>query len=408
MKRRALLTLVVFGLLLSAKASRSNPIQSQGAVQSSAVTIPFELVNRHVVLKVLVDNSRPLSFVLDTGDQFAIINLERARELGLKLEGEIHMGGAGSAISTGAFVRDSRFTIPGFPGFSQPLNAALPIGRMASRFGQDFDGLIGSEFIKQFVLELDYQARVIRLHDKEKFTYSGPGESIPIKLNSAGHPIIEAQVAPIGSAPATGKFVIDIGSGGALVLYSPFVAGRNLLGPNLKTIKAIGVGGAGGEVNARIGRVTELKIGRFRINNPITLFAEDKAGAFADPGLLGNIGQQIVGKFRLFLDYGHNRIIFEPNDSFAESFDRAFGGLALVAEGKDYRTFRISDVLENSPGTEAGLQKDDIITAIDGKLAADFSLTKVLELFERPVAYKLTVQRGDQTLLLTLTPRKLV
>src|ERR1700704_3823453 len=120
MKRRALLTLVVFGLLLSAKASRSNPIQSQGAVQSSAVTIPFELVNRHVVLKVLVDNSRPLSFVLDTGDQFAIINLERARELGLKLEGEIHMGGAGSAISTGAFVRDSRFTIAGFPGFSQP------------------------------------------------------------------------------------------------------------------------------------------------------------------------------------------------------------------------------------------------------------------------------------------------
>ena len=279
---------------------------------------------------------------------------------------------------------------------------------MAPRLGQDFDGIIGSEFIKQFVVELDYQARVIKLYDKEKFTYSGPGESIPIKLNSAGHPIIEAEVTPIGSAPATGKFVLDVGSGGALALYSPFVAGHNLLGPNLKTIKAIGVGGAGGEVTARIGRVSELKIGRFRISNPITLFAEDKAGAFADPALVGNIGQQIVGKFRLFLDYSHNRIIFEPNNSFAESFDRAFGGLALVAEGKDYRTFRISDVLENSPGTEAGLQKDDVITAIDGKPAVDLSLTKVLELFERPVTYKLTVRRGDQTLQVTLTPRKLV
>lgn len=285
---------------------------------------------------------------------------------------------------------------------------ALPIGKMAPRLGQDFDGIIGSEFIKQFVLELDYQARVIKLYDKEKFTYSGPGESIPIKLSSAGHPIIEAEVAPIGSAPATGKFVLDIGSGGALVLYSPFVAGHNLLGPNLKTIRAIGVGGAGGAVTARIGRVSELKIGRFRISNPITLFAEDKAGAFADPALVGNIGQQIVGKFRLFLDYSHNRIIFEPNDSFAESFDRAFGGLAVVAEGKDYRTFRIAEVLENSPGTEAGLRKDDIITAIDGKSAAELSLTKVLELFERPVTYKLTVRRGDQTLQVTLTPRKLV
>jgi hypothetical protein len=408
MKQRALFSLIVFGLLLPTGASRTIQSTAKVAVPSSVVTIPFELANRHIILKAQVDNSRPLSFVLDTGDQFSIINLDRAKELGLKLQGEVRVGGAGSAVSTGAFVRDSLFTLPGFPGFSQPLTLALPIGKMARRLGQDFDGILGSDFIKQFVLELDYQAKVIRLHDKEKFTYSGPGESIPIKLNSAGHPIIEAEVAPIGSTPATGKFVLDIGSGGALVLYSPFVTGRNLLGPNLKTIKAIGVGGAGGEVNARIGRVTELKIGRFRINSPLTLFAEDKAGAFADPALVGNIGQQIVGKFRLFLDYSHNRIIFEPNDTFAESFDRAFGGLALVAEGNDYRTFRISDVLENSPGTEAGLQKDDIITAIDGKPAADLSLTKVLELFERPVTYKLTVQRGDQTLHATLTPRKLV
>jgi len=409
MKRRALLSLAVFFLLLSTAAWRSNPLQSKGpVVQSSAVTIPFELVNRHVVLQVQVDNSRPLSFVLDTGDQFAIINLERARELGLKLEGEIHMGGAGSAISTGAFVRDSRFTIPGFPGFSQPLKAALPIGRMASRFGQDFDGIIGSEFIRQFVLELDYQARVIKLYDKDQFNYAGPGDSIPITLNSAGHPIIEAKVTPTGSAPIKGKFVLDVGSGGALALYSPFVAGHNLLGQNLPTIKAIGVGGAGGEVNARIGRVSELKIGRFRISKPITLFSEDKVGAFASSALVGNIGQQIAGKFKLLFDYSHQRIIFEPNDSFNEGFDRAFSGLSIVAEGRDYRTFRIADVLENSPGTEAGLQKDDIITAIDGKSAADLSLTRMLELFERPVAYKLTVRRGGQTMQAALTPRKLV
>lgn len=408
MKRRALFSLIVFSLLLPTAASRTIQSNSKVAVPSSAVTIPFEMANRHIVLKAQVDNSRPLSFLLDTGDQFSIINLDRAKELGLKLQGEVRVGGAGSAVSTGAFVRDSVFTLPGFPGFSQPLALALPIGRMAPRLGQDMDGIIGGEFIKQFVVEVDYQAKVIKLYDKEKFTYSGPGESIPIKLNSAGHPIIEAEVTPIGSTPATGNFVLDVGSGGALALYSPFVAGHSLLGGNLKTIKAIGVGGAGGEVTARIGRVSELKIGRFRISSPITLFAEDKAGAFADPALVGNIGQQIVGKFRLFLDYSHNRIIFEPNNSFAESFDRAFGGLALVAEGKDYRTFRISDVLENSPGTEAGLQKDDVITTIDGKPAVDLSLTKVLELFERPVTYKLTVRRGEQTLQVTLTPRKLV
>ena len=408
MRRRSLLSLVIVGLLLPAAASRTIQSNARVASQTPVATIPFELANRHIVLPVKVDNSAPLSFVLDTGDQFAIINQDRATQLGLKMDGQIRMGGAGAGVSTGAFVRGSSFTIPGFAGFSQPLSLALPLGKMASRFGQDFDGILGSDFIKQFVLEIDYQARVIKLYDKDKFNYSGPGESIPITLNSAGHPIIDAEVTPVGGAPLSGKFVLDVGSGGALTLYTPFVTRNNLLGANLPTIKAIGVGGAGGEVSARIGRVSELRIGRFRISRPITLFSEDKAGAFASSALVGNIGQQIAGKFRLFLDYSHQRIILEPNASFNEAFDRAFGGLSIVAEGKDYRTFRIADVLENSPGTEAGLQKDDLITAIDGKTAAELSLTRVLELFERPVAYKLTVQRGDRTLQVTLTPRKLV
>jgi hypothetical protein len=408
MKQRALLSLVIIGLLLPAAASRTIQSNTKAAALTSLATIPFELANRHIVLQIQVDNSAPLSFVLDTGDQFAVINIDRARELGLKMEGQIRMGGAGSGVSTGSFVRGSSFSIPGFSGFSQPLTMALPIGKMASRFGQDFDGILGSDFIKQFVLEVDYRARVIKLYDKDKFNYTGAGESIPITLNSAGHPIVEAAVTPVGGSAVTGKFVLDIGSGGALALYSPFVARQNLLGSNLPTIKAIGVGGAGGEVSARLGRVTELKIGRFRISKPFTLFAEDKAGAFADPTLLGNIGQQIAGKFRLMLDYSHNRIILEPNESFDEAFDRAFGGLSIVAEGKDYRTFRIADVLENSPGTEAGLRKDDVIAAIDGKAAASLSLTRLLELFERPVPYKLTVRRGDQMLQVTLTPRKLV
>jgi C-terminal processing protease CtpA/Prc len=131
-------------------------------------------------------------------------------------------------------------------------------------------------------------------------------------------------------------------------------------------------------------------------------------GAFANSALVGNIGQQVVGKFKLLFDYSHQRIIFELNDSFKDTFDRAFSGLSIVAEGKDYRTFRIAEVLEDSPGSEAGLQKDDTITAINGKAVADFSLTRMLELFEHPVAYKLTVRRGAQTLQVILTPRKLV
>lgn len=408
MKRRALLSLIVFGLLLPTTASRTIQSQSNIVAPSAAVTIPFELVNKHVVIQVKVNNSRPLSFVLDTGDKFAIIDLERAKELGLTLQGEISAAGAGSERPTGAFVRNSTFTVPGLAGFSQPVNIALPVRHLAPRMGQDFDGILGSEFIKEFVLELDYQARVIKLHDKDKFNYTGNGESIPIKLNGAGHPIIDGEVTPVGSDPVKGSFVLDIGSSAALILYSPFVIAHHLIGPNLKTIKAIGVGGAGGASSGRIGRVSELRIGSFKISNLTTMFSEDKEGALASSAVLGNIGAQILNKFRLLLDYSHDRIILEPNSTFPEAFERAFSGLAMVAEGKDYRTFRITDLLDNAPAAEAGLQKNDIITAIDGKPAAELTLSKLNEMFERPGSYKLTVRRGDQTLQVTLTPRKLV
>lgn len=237
---------------------------------------------------------------------------------------------------------------------------------------------------------------------------AGSGESIPIQLDSAGHPIIEAEVTPIGSEPVKGKFVVDLGSGAALALYSPFVRGRQLLSPSLKTIKALGAGGAGGQITGQIGRVAQLKIGRFTINNPITLFSEDKAGAFASSALLGNIGAQIMSKFRILLDYNQERIILEPNSTFAKPFDSAFSGLGLRAEGKDYRTFRVTDVLENSPASKAGLQENDIITAVNGTPAAELTLTKIGELFEQSTTYKLTVRRGEQTLQVKLTPGKLV
>lgn len=408
MKRRVLLAFVVVVLSLATAGSRTIQSTSTPAASATGVAIPFELVNRHVVIQVRVNNSRPLSFVLDTGDKFAVIDLERAKELGLNLQGELRVGGAGSERPTGAFVRGSTFTIPGLAGFSQPVNIALPVQNLASRMGQDFDGILGSEFIKEFVVELDYQARVLKLHDKDKFSYSGPGESIPIKLNGAGHPIIDGEVTPIGGDPVKGKFVLDIGSGGALILYSPFVNEHHLLSPNIKTIKAIGGAGAGGETTGRVGRVTELKIGAFKISKPTTVFSEDKEGALASSAVLGNIGARVMSKFRLLFDYSHDRIIFEPNNTFGESFERAFGGLAIVAEGKDYRTFRITDLLDNAPAAEAGLRKNDIITAIDGKPAAELTLSKLNEMLERPASYKLTVRRGDQTLQVTITPRSLV
>jgi membrane-associated protease RseP (regulator of RpoE activity) len=405
MRRTIRLSLLVLVLTVAGTSSAQRAAQSTTV---APVTIPFELVSRHIMVKVKINGSRPLSFVFDTGDKVGIVDSEVAKELGLKLEGQVHVGGAGADTLPGSFVKEATWSLLGLEGFSQPVSLTLPLGRMASRFGHDFDGIIGSDFIRQYVVEVDYQNRVLRLHDKDKFTYAGAGDSVPIQLNSMGYPLLDGEVTPTSGESIKGKFVLDLGSSGSLVLMSPIVTQHNLLGNGLKTIKAIGVGGAGGQSNGQIGRVRSLQIGKFTIANPLTLFSEDKAGAMATSQLVGNIGQLIAGKFKVFLDYNHTRIILEPNSTFAQPMDRVTAGLVLTTEGKDYATVRVSDVLENSPAAEAGIQKNDIVLSVDGKPAAEIRAMKIAEMFEKPATYNLTIRRGEQTLQVPLTPRKLI
>ena len=401
------LTLILICGLTAAPAV-SVPASVVRAADDAAIVIPFELVNRHIFLKIKVNNSDPLWFIFDTGDTFAIIDLERARSLGLKLEGEINVGGAGAGLLKGAYVKESSFTVPGLERFTQAVTMALPLDILKPNFGHDVDGIIGSDFIKQFVVEVDYPARLFRLHNKEKFSYSGSGDIVSIRLANGGHPVIQGEVMLQGRDPIKAEFVIDLGSGGSLVLHRPFVDEQHLPAPDQKTIRAIGAGGTGGEITGRVGRISGLKIGKFTIDNPVTMFSTDSKGAFASASIQGNIGEQIMSKFKVLLDYDHSRIILEPNATFKEPIERASSGLKILGEGKDYRTFRVKEVLENSPGTEAGLQKTDLIIAINERPTAELTLTQLLEHFERAVPYKLTVRRGEQTLQLTLTPRKLV
>ena len=410
MNRRSFTTLVATACLalITSAFSSSNVAQPRTATANAPVTIPFELVTRHIVVKARINNSRPLSFVFDTGAKGCVVDVDVAKELGLKLEGQLRVGGAGSETLAGSFVKEAIWTLDGLGGFSQPVNVAIPLTRLAGRFGHDFDGIIGSDFIRQFVVEVNYDERILRLHDQNNFDYSGAGQSIPIELNQQGFPFIEAEITPVGSDPIKGKFVLDLGSAGSVVLMSPIVTDHNLLGNGLKTYRAIGVGGAGGQSTGQVGRVRALKIGKFAIDNPMAMFSQDKAGAMASRNLIGNIGQQIASKFTVFLDYSHSRIILEPGHTFADRMDRAVAGLALTTDGKDHAIIRITDVLENSPASEAGLQNDDLIMSVDEKPAAELTLTKIVELFEQTSARRLRVKRGEQILQVTLTPRKLV
>lgn len=381
---------------------------AQKASEPAPLVIPFELVTRHILIRVKINNSGPLWFIFDTGDKVAIVDLGRAKSLGLNLHGEVNVGGAGAGTVKGSTVQDASVSVIGAEEIPQPVIMAIPLDGLKPRFGHDIDGIIGADFIKQFVVEIDYSNRVLRLHEKSRFVYSGSGEILPLTFIHGGYPIIDADVIVNGRPPIKGRFVLDFGSGGSLALHRPFVEQQSLPTPSQKTIRAFGGGGVGGKVTGRNGRIEALKFGRFQIDGPLTLFSTDTSGAFATSEIQGNIGALILSKFRVLLDYGRERIIMEPSATLKDPIVPASSGLRFIAEGSDYKTFRIDELLEDSPATEAGFQKDDVVVSIDGRPAAELTLSSLHEALEKPLPRKIAVRRGTQTLQITVTPRRLI
>jgi predicted aspartyl protease len=397
-------TLVLIGAPLA--ATLGHAAFPAPPTQRTPVSVPFEIANRLIIVNARVNGSGPLSFVLDTGANQAIVRLDVAKRLGLTLEGTVNAGGAGAGTQVGSRVRNASWSLDGHNSFVQPVTIALPLPRISAGIGRDIAGIIGGEFVRQFVVELDYQSRTITLHDRNSFTYRGPGETLPLDFTPGNHPVVRASINAAGGKRLEGRFMLDTGSSGSIVLHSPWVVEHRLLDERSKTISAAGAG-AGGRTTGRIGRVGALQLGSFALKEPLTMFSEDTAGAFADRSLAGNLGAQIAQRFRLFLDYGRKRLILEPSAIFAEPFDRAFTGIVLRAEGADFRTFRVQEVFEQSVAADAGIREGDIIASMDGTPSADLTLTAINEMLAKPVLCKLTILRGQDTVVIELTPRQL-
>ena len=117
--------------------------------------------------------------------------------------------GNGAGQQAGQYVRDARWSLIGLENFSQPVELAVPFPMLSSGLGQNVDGIIGGQFIKEFVVELDYQARIMSLHDRGKFTYSGKGTTLPLEFDSDYHPLLKATVTPLGGKPIEQTFKLD-------------------------------------------------------------------------------------------------------------------------------------------------------------------------------------------------------
>jgi hypothetical protein len=357
----------------------------------SLATIPFELFFNEIYVRVRVNNSEPLWFVVDSGAGGWIVDRAHATQLGLHLEQDTAQGtGAGSGTYDVSYAKDVTFFLSDF-NIPVPLIGVIDLSAHKSQIGREVQGLVGFDFFEKFIVEIDYESKVIRLFDPKTYRYSGVGESIPIIVDQdARNPFFMAEIAVPGAAPRSRKLLIDTGSNDAL--DDSFVAQST--GPKLEIVGGVGLGK---EFKFNVAKVSRLKVGGVS-------FEDVNAGA----GGVALVGGEILRRFTVIFDFAHNRMILEPNRHLQDAFvfDASGVTLRLVPESGD---FSVHSVMQGSPASEAGLHEGDLIQSIDGLSSEHYTLPLVGSIFCRVGAeHHLTVRRGNQRLEFDIKLRKLL
>ncbi len=330
---------------------------------SAALDIPFQLRGNHLVVRGRLDGKDSVDVVLDTGASGAVMDVERARSAGLTPVGHVHAMGAGGR-ETGGRIGGVTLELPGFRLARQDFTT-LPLGALAAATGRPMDVVIGSPIFSRCVVEVDYAARRLSIRDGDSYVYRGRGQVVPLEFEHT-HPYVHATPLLPGRRPLRGRFMVDTGSSGALILTPEFAAREQVAEAMGRTIATEGRG-VGGDVSLRIGGIQGLRLGGLTLERPIAALVNESAGRVAVPGSAGNIGGLVLRRFRVIFDYPRRRLILEPNATFGEPFEYDMSGLALMAAPPEFRSFRVLRVIEGSPASELDIRPGDEVETVDGR-----------------------------------------
>src|SRR6185436_12222257 len=239
-----------------------------------------------------------------------------AKDLGLPLGQAFVAQGAGPGGTPGAMLsQPPMMTVGSGAGAVQArVAAALDFSSLSTHAGRDIDGILGGDFIRRFVVEIDYGRGRLRLHDPSGFTPPANATTVPLTFGTGnGFPHIKATFRLSDQESFAADCVLDVGSALQVVVTTPVVESRGLA-QKLSATQLIPVGrGAGGSSDGRLARLPALTIGDITVPNPVAVLAGKNAGVLTTgTAFEANIGSGVMKHFTVVFDYGRSRVTFEP------------------------------------------------------------------------------------------------
>jgi hypothetical protein len=350
----------------------------------SKVQIPIEIHNNLIVVPVVLNGALPLKFILDTGVRTAILTQKAFTDiLNLSYSRKYTISGPGGEKLVDAYVTNNvSLELPGVLGRGHALLVlAEDYLELRNYLGTDVHGILGYELFSRFIIEVDYEKKVLTLMLPERFRVRRKYQAIPIRIEDT-KPYLTTPVVLSDGTQLTAKLLMDSGASHGLML-DPGSDSRIKVPQHV--VSSIIGRGLGGEITGKVGRIQTLHLGNVRLENLIANFPDPNS--YFDSLKLGStprngsIGGEVLSRFTVIFNFPKEEVYLKKNHSFKKAFHYNLSGITVKAKGSKLDVFEITGVRKESAADKAGIEEGDIILTINGLSANQIDLNVVNSLF---------------------------
>jgi hypothetical protein len=358
--------------------------------------IPFKVYKGGVILiEATLDTiTQPLNFILDTGSSGISLDSTTCQEF------NIHPQKSDTSVSGIAGTRKVSYV------FNQKFKTGNLVtdsisfyvndyAILTSVYGEKVDGIIGFSFLSKYILEINFDSLFIKIYKPGTFNYDNGGTVLRPYFSR----LVTATLDIKDKEKAEERFFIDTGAGLSLLLTEGFVKERKFLFSRRKPV-VTQVQGLGGKRSMRMTVIKRLKVGPYVFKQVPTNLYEDEGNAIFYPSTVGLLGNDILRRFNMVLNYPQKEIFLKPNSNYADGFDYAYTGLTLFNHlGKIF----VDDIVTNSPADKAGFKNGDIVLGVGVSFSGDIQTYE--KLLQRPMeSIKVCVKRDEKIFFIAITP----
>jgi hypothetical protein len=297
-----------------------------------------------------------LNFILDTGSGGISLDSMTVVKFGITpTPSDLTILGI-AGIKKVSFIYNQKLRLPGLTVDS--LNFHInDYEILTSVYGEKIDGIIGFSLLSRYIFNINYDKLTIDIFSQGRIKYPRGGWLYEPILRT-----LPVQTARIKDAvTVNSRFLFDIGAGLCMMLNKDFIEDSSFLDKK-RVLYNKEAEGVGGKIDMHMTVIKEVRVGPFRFRSvPVYIF-DDKFNITSYPYLSGIMGNDLLRRFNMILNYAKREFYFIPNTHYSDLFDYAYSGLELyLVDNK----IVLGDVAERSPAAFAGLKEGDVVVGIN-------------------------------------------